>query len=89
MTEPNTRFVPTWKIIVAFILDFITVFFLGGYIIGLLTGQATEGGFKLSGWPALLLFVVIVAYFTLSGRLFGGTFWQRILKTRRRPETDI
>ena len=85
MTQPNLPYVPTWKIVVAFVLDLITVYFLGGYVIAMLTGQTTETGFRLQGWTAIFLIVVMAGYFTLSGRLFGGTFWQRILQTRRRP----
>ena len=87
MTEPQPTVpsVPTWKIVLAFFLDLITVYFLGGTLIAMFTGELTEGGFSLKGWSALLLLAVIVAYFALSGRLFGGTFWQRILKTRRAP----
>jgi hypothetical protein len=83
MTQHGVTYVPTWKIVLAFVLDLVTVYFLGGYLIAMLTGQLTENGFRLQGWSAILLIVVTVAYFTFSGRLFGGTFWQRILKTRR------
>jgi hypothetical protein len=89
MATPNTKYVPTWRIVLAFFLDFITVFGLVGYIIARLTGQLTEGGFNVTGWPALLLFVIIVGYFVISGRLFGGTLWQYILKSRRRPGIDV
>lgn len=65
----------------AAILDFITVFALGGWLIGKATGGTTESGFELNGWPALLLFAVIIAYFVLGSRT-GGTLWQRILRTR-------
>ncbi|MEC9368524.1 MAG: hypothetical protein VX871_07505 [Pseudomonadota bacterium] len=65
----------------AAILDFITIFALGGYVIGKLTGGVTDTGFKLDGWPALLLFAVIIAYFVIGSKT-GGTLWQRILKTR-------
>ncbi|MGD9867962.1 MAG: hypothetical protein AB7U38_08210 [Hyphomicrobiales bacterium] len=64
----------------AAILDFITIFFVGGYAIGSLTGNTTEKGFELNGWPALLLFALIVAYFVVGSKT-GGTLWQRILRT--------
>jgi hypothetical protein len=60
-------------------LDFITVFLVGGYVIGGLTGDATDSGFKLEGAPALALFALIIAYFFLLGKYGGGTLWQRIL----------
>lgn len=74
--------VPTWKIVLAAFLDFLTVFFVGGFIISAIFGGRTTGGFNLEGMPALLLFALIIAYFVLAPR-FGGTLWQRILKTRR------
>jgi len=74
--------VPTWRIVLAAILDFVTIFALGGYVIAFFTGNNTENGFQLNGVPALLLFVVIIAYFFLSKRM-GGTLWQRILRARR------
>lgn len=74
--------VPTWRIVLAAILDFITVFVLGGWVIARFTGNLTESGFQLSGMPALILFGVIIAYFVLARRM-GGTLWQRILRARR------
>jgi hypothetical protein len=74
--------VPHWKIVLAAVLDFFTVFFVVGYLIGRFSGMTTSGGFELTGLPALLLFVIIVAYFVIGTRYAGGTLWQRILKTR-------
>ena len=74
--------VATWRKVVAAILDFLTIFFVAGYVIALLTGNTTEGGFQLNGMPALVLFIVIIAYFWLGMRYAGGTLWQRILRTR-------
>jgi hypothetical protein len=71
--------VATWRKVLAAILDFFTVFFVGGYAIGELTGNVTAEGFKLEGMPALLLFAVIIVYFAAGGRYLGGTIWQRIL----------
>jgi hypothetical protein len=42
------------------ILDFLTVFFVGGYAIGYLTGNVTAEGFNLLGTPALILLAVII-----------------------------
>ncbi len=74
--------VATWRIILAAILDFFTVFFIGGYVIGKLTGNVSDTGFSLNGMPALVLFAVIILYFVLA-RWVGGTLWQRILRARR------
>jgi len=72
----------TWRIILAAILDFFTVFGLGGYIIARLTGNLTDSGFALTGGPAFMLFALIILYF-VGGRYMGGTLWQRILGARR------
>lgn len=74
--------VSTFRKVVAGILDFFTVFFGGGYLIGSLTGQTNEEGFSLSGGPAIALFALIIAYFVVGSRYAGGTLWQRILRTR-------
>ena len=71
----------TWRIVVAAILDFFTVFFVGSYVIARLTGNLTDSGFALTGWPAWLLFGVIALYF-VAGRLWGLRLWQRILRAR-------
>ncbi len=73
---------PTWKVVLAFILDLFTSFFGLGYLIALLTGNTTQGGFELNGLPALLLFAGVIAYMWLMPR-YGGRLWQRILGTRR------
>jgi len=49
-------------------------------VIGELTGNVTEDGFKLQGLPALLLFALIVAYFVVGRKYLGGTIWQRVLR---------
>jgi DMSO reductase anchor subunit len=75
--------VPTWKKIVAAFLDFMTIFFAGGFAIGAATGQNTPEGFNLTGVSALLLFALIFLYFFAGSKYLGGTIWQRILGTRR------
>ena len=74
--------VSTWRKVFAAILDFLTVFFVGGYVIGYSTGDLTAGGFALDGMPALILFAAIVVYFVVGGKYLGGTIWQRILGTQ-------
>jgi len=78
----DERKVSYFRIVAAAILDFFTIFFVGGYIIGKLTGNTTDTGFQLNGWPALVLFAVIIAYFVIGSRYAVGTIWQRILRTR-------
>ncbi len=67
----------TWKVVLAAILDFLLVFLVGGYVIARLTGNTTDGGFQLNGWPALALLVLVVAYFWGMKRL-GGTLFKRV-----------
>jgi hypothetical protein len=74
--------VATWRKVVAAILDFITVFFVGGYAIGAATGNLTGDGFKLEGAPALVLFAILIAYFVIGSKVLGGTLWQRVLGVR-------
>jgi len=73
----------TWRIVIAAIFDFLTAFFVFGYIIAWIFGGRTEDGFKLNGPPALLLFALIFAYFIVFNRYLGGTIWKRILRARR------
>jgi len=73
---------PFWRRGLAGVLDFLTVFFIGGYLIGALTGETTSDGFHLTGLPALALFAVIFAYFYLGWKVLGGTIWQRAFGAR-------
>ncbi len=73
----------TWRVVLAAILDFIMVFAIGGIIIAKFTGGTTEGGFSLSGAPALALFALIAAYFVVGNKFFRGTLWKHILGTAR------
>jgi hypothetical protein len=76
-----------WKRVVAVILDFLTVFYLGGLAIGRVTGGASGGSFDLSGMPALVLFALIAVYFYVCRRHLGGTLWDRIFRIARpQPE---
>jgi DMSO reductase anchor subunit len=80
--EPVAKPVATWRKVVAAILDFLTIFLVGGYLIGRLTGNLTEGGFALEGAPALALFALIIGYFVALTKYLGGTPWQRLLGVR-------
>ena len=72
----------TWRLVLAGILDFLTAFIGFGMLVGWLTGGLTEGGFSLSGIPALVLFLLIIAYFIVFNRYLGGTIWRWILGAR-------
>lgn len=79
---PSSAIKPFWRRGLAGFLDFLTVFFVGGYVIGAVTGETTGNGFHLTGLPALVLFGVVIAYFYLGWKRLGGTIWQRILRAR-------
>jgi hypothetical protein len=81
--DEEIRQAPTWKVVLAWLLDLMTVVVFGGYAIADATGQSTQHGFRLSGWPALLLFGLIVAYFVIGKWVFGRTLWKRILGVPR------
>ncbi len=85
MTEPATSSSQpaTWRIVLAFILDFFTAFWVFGFLVATLFGGRTENGFELDGMPALLAFVLMVAYFLVFNKFLGGTIWKRILKAKR------
>lgn len=78
-----TRQPSTWRIVLAAILDFFTIFWAAGFLVASIFGGRTEGGFSLDGWPALLCFALIVAYFVVFNKFLGGTIWKRILKAKR------
>jgi hypothetical protein len=73
---------PFWRRGLAGFLDFVTIFFLGGYAIAMITGETTPDGFHLNGASALACFGLVALYFYLGWKKLGGTIWQRILKAR-------
>lgn len=58
---------------VAQLIDGLIVFFGLGYLIAVLSGSTTRGGFELTGGPAFLLFFLGLAYFVLLEGLLGAT----------------
>jgi hypothetical protein len=77
--------VSIWRMLLTLHLDLFTASLLGVFITALSTGLLTKSGFSLPVWPSLLMLAIMVGYFVLSHRLFGGTLWQHILKAHRRP----
>jgi hypothetical protein len=73
----------TWKLVLAGILDFITAFFGLGFLVAWLTGGLTANGFSLTGVPALICFLLIIAYFIVFNKYLGGTIWRWILGARK------
>jgi hypothetical protein len=71
-----------WRIILAGIFDFITAFFVLGFVIAFFSGGLTDTGFQLTGLPALILFVLMFVYFWAGKKFFGGTIWKRVFKVR-------
>lgn len=86
MAESGTP-APMWKRVLAPILDFFMVFFVGGQIIAMATGQTTPEGFNLTGLPAVVLFAIIVAYFYVGRKIAGGTLWDRFFGIARPQPT--
>jgi len=72
----------TWRRVLALIFDLISAFIVLGFLIAKLTGGTTDDGFQLNGWPAFLLFALVIAYFVVFNRFLGGTIWKYILKAR-------
>ncbi len=85
---------PMWKRNVAGILDFLLAVIVLGYPLSKLPGNqsphppsfgpgtTTVELVGISGWPALLLLVLVIAYFVVLGRT-GGTIFQRLFGMRR------
>lgn len=72
----GTRFLATT-------LDLFTAFVGFGLAIAYATGMTTQGGFNLTGLPALLLIALVAAYFFVGRRVAGGTLWDRIFRIAR------
>ena len=85
---------PMWKRNVAGILDFLLAIIVLGYPLSKLAGNQSPNppsfgsGTRtvelvgVSGWSALLLLVLVIAYFVVLGRT-GGTVFQRLFGMRR------
>lgn len=82
MADP-AKPLPTWKRALALVLDFVTAFYVFGILIAQMTGETTDGGFKLQGTSSLLLAVLVAAYFYIARRYAGGTLWEWIFRIGR------
>lgn len=78
--------VPFWKKFIAFVIDFLLSFFLIGYITAFITNDITDNGlgFQLDGTPAFIMLVLVVAYFIIFNKYFGGTLGKRLLKIQNK-----
>ena len=79
-----SKSLPYLKRALACVLDFYTAFIVFGYLVGFASGAVTEDGISLTSAGGAIMYALILGYFLISARQ-GGTPWQRILGTRRRP----
>jgi uncharacterized RDD family membrane protein YckC len=63
---------------VAIIIDSILLGIIG-WIIAKFTGGTTEAGFEVTGMPALLLFLIALAYYVVMEVQWGGTVGKMVL----------
>jgi hypothetical protein len=80
--SPAIAKAPFWRRGLAGFLDFVTVFWVGGYVIGAMSAETTTEGFNLTGSAALMLLGLILLYFYLGWKVVGGTIWQRVFGAR-------
>lgn len=78
---------PTWKRVVAFLVDFLGSFLLFGVVIAYFSGNLTSNGFQLEGIPALFLFGLMITYFIIMKKFFGGTFGKKIFGISSRKKS--
>ena len=69
--------------VIAVILDLVISFVGAGLLVGWLTGGLTETGFNLQGWPALLVFALMIGYFVIGHRVLGFTIGSVLAGVRR------
>lgn len=81
MTEAGGR-IAFWRVALAAILDFLTAFYVFGYLVALVAGETKKASFALEGGPVFVLFGLIFGYFWIGRKHLGGTLWQRILMAR-------
>ena len=63
---------------VAIIIDSIILCVLG-YIIAMFTGGTTSAGFSVTGAPALILFLIALAYYVVMEVTSGGTIGKKAM----------
>jgi hypothetical protein len=91
---------PMWKRNLAGILDFFLALFACVYGVSKIFATPSDGPdtfgkpfasfnfgdatYELGGWPVLLAFALIIAYFVILGQT-GGTVFQRLFGMKRAP----
>lgn len=88
-TSVSVQYAGLGSRIAAWFIDFLVWFGVVGYILALITGQATSSGFDLKGFSSVLMVVIGFAYFFVSEAVFGRTLGKRILKLRVLREDSI
>jgi uncharacterized RDD family membrane protein YckC len=68
------------KKFLAFVIDFILAFGVIGYLFASLFGMTEEGGFNITGVPAIIFTVWIVFYFWGMGKLGKKTVGKLVMK---------
>ena len=75
--------IPGWKHVIAFFIDLLLAFFVLGGLIAWAFGElhVEDGhvGFELTGLPAIVVLLAVVAYWVIGNRT-GGTIGKRIFK---------
>ena len=66
---------------VAVIIDSILLGIVG-YLVASVTGGTTTEGFQLSGGPALLVFLVAIAYYVVMEKTSGATLGKMAMKLK-------
>jgi uncharacterized RDD family membrane protein YckC len=75
---------PTWKKVLAFIVDLLVSFLVLGYLVAAMTGGLTSDGFSLEGGPAFLVFALVVLYFVLMNKFVGGTLGKMLFGIKKK-----
>ncbi len=75
-----------WRIMLAGVLDTLTIILPSTYALAHLTGNLIGKGLELSGIHALAWLAITAAYFVI-GKRTGGTIWDRILEITSHDST--
>jgi uncharacterized RDD family membrane protein YckC len=66
---------------VAIIIDTILMGIVG-YLLAMVTGSTTAGGFNLTGGPGLLFFLIVIAYYVVMEKTSGATLGKMAMKLK-------
>jgi uncharacterized RDD family membrane protein YckC len=74
-------YAPVGRRALAAVVDVVLLFALG-WVIAVLTGNTTDGGFSLEGAPAVLLFLLWFGYFVVTELTLGASLGKRVAGVR-------